>query len=459
MPALDRSGSALIQPSGWSTQDLESGKFTVTNGVAAINTNQPGTSRSSDYYPMYNSMAYGGLPPATDESGALVTRAAIVTDEGAFRTSFTGSSLTQSPGTATFTNGSSIVTGSGFSTTDVHYGDFIKLGSHTESAWAQVAFINSDTQITLFSSYTGATGTGTYNVASQATVTGTGATFTVGSGQLTMALGTNTSAQTYVYRGASDGSSIFSVSLSVSQRIANQDIFIGEESNVTGTIKTFSRFHLNGTDNTKVITETGYNPTGAPTSSEQETNTITLPSNLTTAGALIYKIERQFDQVTFYINGAVVATHTMRIPHIMNDGANVVYAGVRGINSGAITATSVVMDYIFIKGFNRIDIPGEDTNTQALKVEQKFNYFHHIGTAGPVSGTVKSGQGFLHGLSFNTHTSAGTYTLYDSVGTSSAVIGVISPGAVAVDKTYDVSFYTGLTIVSGSVCDLTISSR
>jgi hypothetical protein len=104
-------------------------------------------------------------------------------------------------------------------------------------------------------------------------------------------------------------------------------------------------------------------------------------------------------------------------------------------------------------------ISGEDQTNDLLKVEERFSYKHHVGTAGSVSGTVKSGAGFLHTVAFGKHTAGGTYTLYDSVGTSATVIAIIGSDGAAVPTLYDVSFTTGLTIVSGSVCDVTLSYR
>ena len=105
-------------------------------------------------------------------------------------------------------------------------------------------------------------------------------------------------------------------------------------------------------------------------------------------------------------------------------------------------------------------IAGEDLTNNVTKVEERFSYYHHVGTAGSVSGTIKTGAGFLHTVDFGGHTSAGTYAFYDSVGTSTSVIAIVTPGAtLPPTKLYDVSFATGLTVVSGSVCDLTFSYR
>jgi hypothetical protein len=102
-------------------------------------------------------------------------------------------------------------------------------------------------------------------------------------------------------------------------------------------------------------------------------------------------------------------------------------------------------------------IAGEDLTNDVQKVEQRFSYYHHVGTAGAVIGTVKSGAGFLHSVIIN---SVGTsaLTVYDSVGTSATVIGIPS-GTVEGGKTYDVSFSTGLTVGGTSATDVTVSYR
>lgn len=121
----------------------------------------------------------------------------------------------------------------------------------------------------------------------------------------------------------------------------------------------------------------------------------------------------------------------------------------REVNTGTATV-GVSMDSA---------IAGEDLTNDVLKTEQRFSYYHHVGTAGSVSGTVKSGAGFLSSLDIGIHTTGGTYTLYDSIGTSASVIGVIGSGGATPVHVYNVSFSTGLTIVSGSVCDVAISYR
>lgn len=389
---------------------------------------------TSDFWPFYNNMSLGTGQVRVDLAGALVTRGAVVTDEGTGRTSFTGSSInhTLGSGNATFTNGSTTVTGTGFTTTDVHYLDYIKLGTDAESAYAEVAYINSDTLITLFTPYTGTGGTGAGVVSQVATTTGTGATISVASGALTMALGTNTSATTYITRPVSDGPLIASLSTTISQRVANQDIYIGAETTLP-TPQSFARFHFTGTTNTQVITETGYNPTGAPTSSEQETNTITLPAGATTAASNDYRIEQQADAINFSINNVLVATHTKRIPHVTNEGQNAFTFGIRGVNSGSVTNTNLVVDYMYAKNFDRVDTyqstPGTGTNSQIVSQKAATTTSNTLQNAVAATG---------NGIALNT----------DGMSTASFTVSGTFVGTITFEGTEDGTNFASLPVRS-----------
>lgn len=102
---------------------------------------------------------------------------------------------------------------------------------------------------------------------------------------------------------------------------------------------------------------------------------------------------------------------------------------------------------------------GEDLTNNVMKVEQRFSYTH-ISTA--TTTTVKSGAGFLHNLVVNTlGTVASTCTIYDNTAGSGTVIGVINTLALGGTFSFDVSFSTGLTLVTtGTVApDITVSYR
>lgn len=103
-------------------------------------------------------------------------------------------------------------------------------------------------------------------------------------------------------------------------------------------------------------------------------------------------------------------------------------------------------------------IAGEDQSvngtTGVLCTEQRFSYSHYVGT---VAGTVKAAAGFLHAITVNT-VGTSPVTVYDSVGTSATVIGVIS-GTTENTKIYDVTCATGITVLGTSAIDLSISYR
>lgn len=405
---------------------------------------------STDGWPMYGRMDLGGLPPATDLFGALLTRGAISTDEGTSRANFTGAAYTTTIGSCTFTNGSYTVTGSGFASLDLHYPDYIKLDADGNTAWAPISYISSDTTITLLAAYTGTGGTGASSKSQVGQITGTGATSTVASGAATLALGTTAAAQTYIYKLQTGVSGIVQSSLSISQRIANQDIYFGFEQTPAGTLTNYARFRFTGTTNTQVITETAYNPTTTPTANEAETNTVTLPAGATTAAANTYRIDQNPEGMTFYINGILVATHTKRIPQY-NKTLNGSYglATVRGLNGTTpASGTSVVIDYIYLKNYDKLDVATRpvDVGYSAL----------NIATA--TTTTVKSGAGYLHSIVVNT-TAAGSITIYDNTAGSGTKIATLKASIGENTYLYDVNFSVGLTIVTGAASDITATYK
>lgn len=116
------------------------------------------------------------------------------------------------------------------------------------------------------------------------------------------------------------------------------------------------------------------------------------------------------------------------------------------INSGTINAGTI----------NSGTINAGTINAGTMTIAG-YSYYHHVGTAGSVSGTVKSGAGVLRAIIYGIHTTDGTYAFYDSVGTSGTVIGISKN--ITNPAIYDAAFTNGLTVVSGSVCDLTIVYR
>lgn len=100
-------------------------------------------------------------------------------------------------------------------------------------------------------------------------------------------------------------------------------------------------------------------------------------------------------------------------------------------------------------------IAGEDIANDILKVETRYSP-SNITTA--TTTTVKSGAGFLHSITVNT-TAAGAITIYDNTAASGTKIGTIKASVVEQTFFFDVSFSTGLTIVTAAASDITVSYR
>jgi hypothetical protein len=285
-----------------------------------------------------------------DESGALVTRSAVLTDEGTFRVNFANTSIAVSIGTVSISGRT--VTGTGFSTTtDVHLKDYFKLDADGESAWLQIESIDSSTQLTLVSAYVGGTSGAASRSLMQPT-TAAGGTITVASGQCTLASGTTTGARAVVGRQLDYAPLVWRSRLSISQRIANQSTRFGLVE-FAPTARWYARFRAEGTTNTTIVCESARNPTVAPTGAEIESTTVTLPNGLTTATLTEYRVEMLTESVRFYIAGVLVAEHTRSLP----SQHDILGSGILLENTGtAASNTNVVIDYITGKNHNKLEV-------------------------------------------------------------------------------------------------------
>lgn len=304
----------------------------------------------SSYWPGYSGTSGTG-PRAIgiDDDGALSARAAVLTDEGTFRANFANTSYALGIGNVTVAGG--VVTGSGFLTADVHYADYFKIDVDAVAAWLQIASVDSDTQITLASPYVGsASGVGQRSI--MFPMIGAGGSITVGSGQATITSGTTSDAVTGFKRLTDYAPIVFRSRVSVSQRIANQHSHIGLEENVA-VPRWFARFLLDGVTATTVKCETGRNPSGAPSASETETTTITIPNGGNTSQIIDYRVEMLTESVRFYISGVLVAEHVRVIPHQHDEMTS--HVEVRN-QTGPASSTSIVIDYIAGKNHNKIEI-------------------------------------------------------------------------------------------------------
>lgn len=320
--------------------------------------------RSAAFWPGYDAPTDSGVRTVNvDDGGALITRGAVLTDEGTFRLNFANTSLAVSLGSVTISG--AVVTGTGFAAADCHYKDYFKLSADADTAWVQIDTIDSDTQITLVSSYVGGS-SGTGQRAVMKPVVGSGGSVSVASGQATIAAGTTAASVTGLLRFVDYAPLVSRNRLSVSQRIANQATLIGLREDAA-TPRWFARFRLEGTTNTTLVCETGRNPTGAPSASETESNTITLPFGLTSAALLDYRVELLTEAVRFFVNGQRVAEHVRVLPHQHDEMASVVEM-VNGTTPAS--GTSVVVDYVTGKNHNKLEVGIMSDSEQIIAVAQ-----------------------------------------------------------------------------------------
>jgi hypothetical protein len=277
----------------------------------------------------------------------LQTRAAVLTDEGSLREDFPGTSLSTSIGTATFTNGSAAVTGTGFLTSALLTTDYyIKRDADGSTAWGRVLSVNSDTSLTLENPYSGTTGT-TASSATRwpATVVSTG-TATVSGGNLVLATGATSGASAYVLRQGDYLPCYLQCALVVSQRVANQSLGFGfVDSYPTITQSAYVLF--DGTTNTtvKLVTQSGAGGT------ETETLVCTLPNGSNTATAHIYQIDVEPNLVTLSIDGIVVGQNKAHLPGPYASLQQTVFVS----NTGAASNTTLSADYIFFSNIDRVE--------------------------------------------------------------------------------------------------------
>jgi len=352
-------GDSLPLPAGAATSAAQT---TGNDSLSSIDGKLPALSNgavptelavsSSDYQPGYGLQDAGGATPSTDPSGNLLVRSQTLTDEGTFRCNFANSSLSVAlPSNTTLTNGQTAVTWALTATTDIHAGDYIKLDADAESAWVQIESVDSLSGGTLASAYAGTGGTGSASRALLRQFTGSGASISVASGQLTLTSGTTNSARTGVGRYVDYAPLIFRARLNLSARNSNQNFYAGlREDNTTP--RWFARFNFDGTTNTVVKCETGRNPTGAPSANETQTTTITLPNGAVSTTLLEYRIELMTETVRFYVNDVLVATHTTVIPQQHDEMLGV----AEWLNGTGASTANAVLDYITIKNHNKLEV-------------------------------------------------------------------------------------------------------
>jgi hypothetical protein len=310
---------------------------------------------SADFSPGYVGVLASAIQTMRmDPDGHLLIRGPVTTDERTVRINFSNSSLAVGIGTCTFTNASTAVTGTGFLDPlfPANVGDYVKIDAHAESAWAQIESIDGDTELTLATAYTGATNTGAASRAIIKPSTGTGGTISVGSGVATIACGT-TAAVTHVLGRLVDYAPlVVQGGVTLSQRIANQDIYFGAW-HESATPRWYAWIRFNGATNTVAICESGRNPSGAPSASEVESTTVTLPNAGTTDTERRLRVEMLVDRVRFFVDGVQVAEHFRGMPSPHDE----MFTGVRVVNGTTpASGTTVTVNYLTAVNVNKLAV-------------------------------------------------------------------------------------------------------
>lgn len=283
--------------------------------------------------------------PIVDGEGALAVRGNVTSDDISLYDCFSNAIPTNLTGTCAFTNGSAVVTGTGTSfLTQLNYFSYVKVSSDSETFYARVVSIQSNTQLTLANVYGGTSGTGQTGVFSNyVTTTGSGS-IAVGSSNIVLGSGTTSANVTGIFTAVDYLPIQFSFVLNnLSQRIANQNFVIGLQDTINATPSRQAVFVFNGTNNAQVIIQTS-----DAASVQVNSTTITLPNSLTTASKITFCILARQTGVYFYANGILVGSNLAQIPNFyvgLNAVAYWTNTGTPASNTTASIDTFLVRDF------------------------------------------------------------------------------------------------------------------
>lgn len=288
--------------------------------------------------------------PRVDTNGSLQVRGATMTDEGTFRCNFANTSLLVSLGSLSIF-GNEV---SGSFTQDIRPGDYFKMDADAETHWTQIDEVT-PTKLYLASSYGGATSGNASRSLMQPKAGSVLTTFTVAAGELVM-LGNAPAAVaqtgfTHISRLVDYGPLVFDASLRMQSTSTGWAQYAGLMEPNTSTPRWFARFSWTASTSSYKC-ETGRNPTGAPSSNEIETTTISPTQLMTPVAYHKFKIELLHDSVAFYVDGELVALHTTSIPQPNDTMA----AGVFMVATAAPVSQQANINYINVRNHNRLEV-------------------------------------------------------------------------------------------------------
>jgi len=373
--ALPVSGTVAVSNPGLTDSQLRAS--VVPTSVSNFPAASAVLAETADYAPGYGVVDSTPGAIARDDNGSMHTRGQVLTDEGGYRANFANASLSISIGTCTFTSGSTEVLWTYSGLYDIHVGDYVYLTADG-AIYAEPITGITPTTITLEEPYLGAGGTG---VASRQILNGkvgTGGTITVTNGACVITAGTTTGSTFELERDV-DYMPVKKFSgITVSQRIVNQDVYLGFYGESYAPTNVFAWFHFSGTDNTVVMCKTGRNPTGAPSASEQEVYTVKIPNGGTTATSHRYATTIQKNKVSFWIDEIRVAQCFKVCPRAHDFLTSTVQV-VNGTTPATSTVVTVDYDACVNENSLSVDYFSDDTAAQAPNVPILDNSYNLAG--------------------------------------------------------------------------------
>lgn len=192
-------------------------------------------------------------------------------------------------------------------------------------------------------------------------VTGTGQTIAVANSNCVISAGTTINAEAYIQMPIDYMPLRAQARITLSQRIANQDIYFELGNGATpGADTQFARFHFTGTTNTYTRGET--QSSGDTNGNEGTATDLTISA---TSSAIVYTMEVVPSGVSFYADGVFLAQRVNEIPGLYN----ALYLRVRVKNGGSAPAsnTDITIDWIKCSNVNRLDV-GTMFTTEPIQV-------------------------------------------------------------------------------------------
>jgi len=421
MAAVDYAGLDLTSAAGTSNASAQ-----AVQGVAG-GVPMPGATSGSSYSP--NQSNYNTEVPTvlmTDASDRLETHSSITSDEGSFRDEFLGSSLLLAyTGTMTFANGSAVVTGAGTAfRTELRTGQYLKRNADGNAFWVQIESIDSDTILTLVSSYGGTSGTvGDLSNWAQSVGTG-GASITVATSVVTLKSGATASQTTKITRNADyEPLSMPSYRVSITQRIANQSAIVGLTSNGTSAPAEGAFFRYTGLDSSLVECVSCSSTAAA----DQQVTIVKLPEGLISTSPVTLKVDVTNNAVTFTVGDDTMAIHDEHIPGPYTVLQQTLLIENNGSFAG--TTTNLTCDCSTIQNFNQTQI-AQDVSGEPVDVRSVDTIT--FATVGSLDANVSMDMAGQAGASFffdNTGSFVGTLTAEWSVagGTTNGLNGTWFP--------------------------------